>query len=223
VIKGIVHLVFAALGSAMMLLPDANAASVEVTSYFADIPAGAEVPATIETLAKAKSVTLLSSPKIVVEENALGKVEVTQPTQVPGGGHVSLGVSLAIKTSITEKGNVWFSGQITDRSHGGGEKNEKLQTAGFVVREWFFSGYAASGETVLVRTTPATSQAVKDGKKVTSTRELVVYLAFKKLSAAAKPPQAKKPATSTIKKTERTSGSSTKKPSTGSTRKPGRS
>lgn len=165
------------------------AESIEVTSHFADIPAGTEVPGTPDKLAAIKKVNILSGPKVTLLENVAGTVEVVQPTVVPGGGKVSLGVSLSVKTSITEKGNIWFSGNVTDRSHGGGAKTERLETVGFATREWFFSGYTPSGGTVVIRTSPATARTEREGKIVTATRELVVYLHLKKGSP---PPVAKK-------------------------------
>lgn len=172
----------------------AQAASrVNVTTHFADLPAGGEVPATVERLSKTKGATVLSSPTITVMENVAGTVDVVQDTPVPGGGQVSLGVSLTVKTSITERGSIWFSGNIRDRSRGGGEKTEKLETVGFATREWYFSGYTNDGGTVVIRTAPAMSQVIREGKTVTSSRELVAYVKFEKI--AEKAPE-RKPATS---------------------------
>ena len=169
-----------------MLSVVAQAASqVAITTHLADLPAGGEVPATAEKVGKLKGATVLSSPKIVVLENVAGSVDVQQDTPVPGGGQVPLGVSLTIKTSITERGSIWFSGNLRDRSRGGGEKTEKLETVGFATREWYFSGYTSDGGTVVIRTAPATSQVMREGKTVTSSRELVAYLKFDKVAAAA--------------------------------------
>lgn len=180
------------------------ASQVSITTHFADLPAGGEVPTTVEKLSKTKGATVLSSPSITVMENVAGTVDVVQDTPVPGGGQVSLGVSLTVKTSITERGSIWFSGNLRDRSRGGGEKTEKLETVGFATREWYFSGYTSDGGTVVIRTAPATSQVVREGKTVTSSRELVAYVKFEKI--ALKAPE-KKPAT-----TSKTS--TTKKPTT---------
>ena len=184
------------------------AAEIQVTAHFADVPGGVEVPLTPEKLATAKGTTLLSSPQIIVEENVAGQIEITQDTPVPGGGSVPLGVRLEVKTSITEKGNIWFSGNLSDRSRGGGQKTEKLETAGFATREWYFSGYTPNDAIVLVRTTPASARVEKDGKTVTTLRELVVYLKFKKLgvkpavvATKAAPTKTAPPTAKTAKKT----------------------
>jgi hypothetical protein len=178
------------------------ARQIEVTATFADIPAGAEVPATIDRLSKVKNANLLNSPRILVVENAPGKIEIVQETDVPGAKKVGLGVTLDVKASITEKGNIWFSGQITDRSRGGGQKTERLETAGFATREWYFSGWTLNEGTVLIRTAPVTSQVVREGKTIESSRELVVYLQFKKVGASA----------SASKKSSTTSKPAAKKP-----------
>lgn len=177
------------------------AQQIGISATFADLPAADDVPATPDKVAKVKGANILSSPRVVVAENEPGTVEVAQETPVPGGGQVSLGVTLSVKTSVTERGSIWFSGNLRDRSRGGGEKTEKLETVGFVAREWYFSGYTADGGTVVIRTAPATSQSIKDGKTVTTTRELVAYL---KLDKIVEKPVAKKPATppkGTAKKT----------------------
>lgn len=154
------------------------AQSIEVTAHFADVPASAEVPLTLEKLGKVSGANLLSSPSITILEEVVGTIEVVQPISVPGARQVPLGVSVSVKTSVTAKGNIWFSGQLTDRSRGGGGKTERLETAGFATREWYFSGYTTPGGTVVIRTTPATAQVVRDGQTVASSRELVAYLTF---------------------------------------------
>ena len=161
------------------------ARQIEITANFADVPADTEVPATPDKLSKVKSANLLSSPRILVAENALGKFEVVQETPVPGARQVGLGVTLEVKASITEKGNIWFSGQITDRSRGGGQKTERLETVGFATREWYFSGWTSNQGTVIIRTTPVTSQVVREGKTIQSSRELIVYLQFSKVGGSA--------------------------------------
>jgi hypothetical protein len=194
----------------LMLLAGAVPAAQQVTvsAWFADVPGGAEVPATVAKLEKVKGITLLSSPKITVLENIAGTIDIEQNTAVPGGGQVPLGVSLTVKTSVTEKGNIWFSGNLRDRSRGGGEKTERLETVGFVTREWYFSGYTPNAGTVVVRTVPATARVSQDGKVTTTTRELVVYLQFEKLVAKSQPP-ASKPTSS-----KKSTSTSTKKPAT---------
>ena len=182
------------------------AQQIEVVAHFADVPAGAEVPGAPARLSAMKEINLLSSPRITVMENVPGEIEIVQETPVPGGGQVPLGVSLTVKTYVTEKGNIWFSGNLTDRSRGGGEKSERLETAGFATREWYFSGWTPNTGTALIRTTPVSSQVVREGKTVTKSRELVVYLTFTK---SAPPPSAGKKPTTTKKTT--TSKTSTKK------------
>ena len=172
------------------------AQQIEVSAHFADVPAGAEVPSAPARLGETKEVNLLSSPRILVAEKIPGEIEIVQETPVPGGGQVALGVTLSVKTYVTEKGNIWFSGNLTDRSRGGGEKSERLETAGFATREWYFSGWTPNGGTALVRTTPVSSQVVREGKTITRSRELVVYLTFKKI---APPPSTTKKSTSTKK------------------------
>ena len=137
---------------------EAVAAQVAISASFADLPAGTEPPATPDKLTKTKGATILSSPQITVLEETPGTVEITQDTAVPGGGQVPLGLTLSVKTSITERGSIWFSGNLRDRSRGGGEKTEKLETVGFATREWYFSGYTSDGGTVVIRTSPATSR-----------------------------------------------------------------
>jgi hypothetical protein len=173
-----------------------GAQQIEVTAHFADVPGGVEVPATMDKLAKLKGTNLLSSPKIIVAENVPGDIEIVQDTPVPGATQVEIGVSLQVKASVTEKGNIWFSGRMTDRSRGGGQKTERLETAGFATREWYFSGWTPNAGTVLIRTTPVTAQVMREGKTVESTRELVVFLEFKK--------QSSKPATTTKKAPSKT-------------------
>ena len=166
------------------------AQEIAVSAQFADFPAGRDVPSSPEKVAKVKGANILSSPRITVAENVPGTIEITQEAPVPGGVQVSLGVTLSIKSSITERGSIWFSGNLRDRSRGGGEKTERLETVGFATREWYFSGYTEPGGTVVIRTAPATSQSTREGKTVTSSRELVAYLKFDKIT----PPPAKKPA-----------------------------
>jgi hypothetical protein len=85
---------------------------------------------------------------------------------------------------------------LLDRSRGGGEKTERLETVGFATREWYFSGYTTDGGTVVIRTAPATGQVLREGKTVTTSRELVAYLKFDKVQEKL---PAKKPVTPTKK------------------------
>lgn len=203
------RLLFSVLAALISLAGPASAAQqITVSAWFADVPGGAEVPATVAKLEKVKGVTLLSSPKITVVENIAGTIDIEQNTAVPGGGQVPLGVSLTMKTSVTEKGNIWFSGNLRDRSRGGGEKTERLETVGFVTREWYFSGYTPNAGIVVVRTVPATARVSHDGKVTTTTRELVVYLQFEKVIAKPQTP-ATKPASS-----KKSTSTSAKKPAT---------
>jgi hypothetical protein len=179
-----------AIASAAFVFSSSAAEQIGVSAQFADFPAGADVPAGPEKVAKVKGANILSSPRIILAENVPGTIEVSQETPVPGGIQVSLGVTLSIKTSVTDRGSIWFSGNLRDRSRGGGEKSERLETVGFATREWYFSGYTEPGGTVVIRTAPATAQTTRDGKTVTSSRELVAYLKFDKIA----PPPVKKPA-----------------------------
>ncbi len=185
--------------------PSEAAQEIEVIAHFVDVPADVEVPATPNQLAKVKGINLLSSPRIVVVENVMGDIDIVQDTPVPGAMQVELGVSLQVKTSITEKGNIWFSGRLTDRSRGGGQKTARLETAGFATREWYFSGWTPSGETVVIRTTPVTAQVVREGRTIESSRELVVFLELKKLSS--KPAATKKSSSKTKASTKKASPS----------------
>ena len=169
------------------------ARQIEITANFADVPADTEVPAIPDKLSKVKGANLLSSPRILVAENAPGQIDVVQETPVPGARQVGLGVKLEVKASVTEKGNIWFSGQLTDRSRGGGQKTERIETAGFATREWYFSGWTTNEGTVIIRTTPVTSQVVREGKSVESSRELVVYLQLKMVGTSTT--ESKKPST----------------------------
>ena len=169
------------------------ARQIEINATFSDIPAGTEVPATPDKLSKVKNANILSSPRLVVVENEPDKIEIVQETPVPGAKQVGLGVTLEVKASVTEQGNIWFSGQIMDRSRGGGQKTERLETAGFATREWYFSGWTSNEGTVTIRTTPVTSQVIREGKTIENSRELIVHLQFKKVSTSTS--ESKKPAT----------------------------
>ena len=186
----VLSLLFLALGLTASLHA---ARKIEVSTQLIDVPAGTEAPATAEKLADLKSADLLSAPKLIVAENTAGKIEVSQPATVPGGGAATLGVSVEVKTRMTEKGNIWYSGVITDRSRSGGQKTERVETSSFAVRELYFSGWTTNGGTAVLRSAPATSQVTKNGKAVAQARELLVYMKFQTVSEPAAP--AKKPAT----------------------------
>ncbi len=169
----------------------ANAATViEITAKLADVPAGTKLPASAEKLDAMKGVTVISAPQITLAENTGGAIEVAEAVAVPGGAAVPLGVTINIRTKLTENGNIWHSGLVTDRSRSGGEKGERLETSGFATRELYFSGWTPDGGTVVLRTSPATAKTTRDGRDVTSSRELVIYMTLKKRSTSA--PAAKK-------------------------------
>jgi hypothetical protein len=202
--------IFLVASLALVLEQGTEAAQIAISASFADLPAGTEAPATPDKLTKVKGASILSSPRITVTENDPGAVEITQDTAVPGGGQVPLGLTLSVKTSVTERGSIWFSGNLRDRSRGGGEKTEKLETVGFATREWYFSGYTNDGGTVVIRTSPATSQTVKEGKTVTVTRELVAYLKFEKIAEKPATPAKKPTPTASSKKSTVTKKAATK-------------
>lgn len=183
------------------------AQKIEVAAQIADVAAGTELPATAGKLADLKNTDLLAAPRLLVEEGVAGKIEVAQATAVPGGGATALGMTVEVKTRLTEKGNIWFSGVITDRSRSGAQKTERLEVSGFATRELYFSGWTADGGTALLRTAPATAQVIRNGKAVAQSRELVVYLSFHKVNdqggsapAPTQPSSAKKPAKKTARK-----------------------
>lgn len=192
------------------------ATTIEVTAKFADVPAGTEVPAKPELLAKMKGVDVLSAPRVTANPGQPATIEVTQNTAAPDGSVVPLGVTLTIKPTLTEKGSIAFTGKATDRFKHGQREGESLSVQTFVARETYFKGVTTSGSTVLLNGAPATSTAAKkDATTPSKSRELVIYLTFKKVTTEPE----KKPATTkkTEKPTAMSSGSKTssgkKKPS----------
>lgn len=214
-------LLLAILASA---IPCLAATSIHVTARFADVAAGTVVPAKPESLAKVKGVNVLSAPKVMITPGQAATIEVSQSTSTPDGSSVPLGVTLTITPTLTEKGAIAFTGKATDRFKHGQRSGEALSSMTFVARETYFKGVTESGSTVLLNGAPATSSATrKDAATPTKSRELVIYLTFKKVTAeegAKKPPAktsstkptAKKSATP-VKKTSssKSSSSSTKK------------
>lgn len=182
------------------------ATTIVVTARIADVPSGTEVPAKPELLAKIKGVNVLSAPSVTANPGQPATIEVIQNTAAPDGSVVPLGITLAIKTTLTEKGSIAFSGKATDRFKHGQREREGLSVQSFVARETYFKGVTTSGSTVLLTGAPATSSAAKkDDGTPSKSRELVIYLTFKKVT----PEPEIKPAAKT-KSTE----SSSKKTST---------
>jgi hypothetical protein len=195
------HLLLSVFVSAMTC---SAATTIEVTAKFADVAAGTVVPAKPELLGKMKGVDVLSAPKVTTTPGQPATIEVNQGVAAPDGSVVPLGVTLTIKPTLTEKGNIAFSGRATDRFKHGQRESESLSVMTFVAREIAFKGVASSGSTVLLNGAPATSaSAKKDAGTPTKARELVIYLTFKKVVTEEAP---KKPVTKTA-----TSKSSTKK------------
>ena len=179
------------------------ATTIQIEAKFADVPAGTEIPAKPELLAKAKGVNILSSPRVITEPGKSASIEVTQNVAAPDGSEVPLGVSLSITPTLTEKGSIAFSGKATDRFKHGQKAGETLSVLACVARETYFKGTTASGTTILLNAGPSTSTAAKkDGATVVKNRELMIYLSFKKITpepekkAGKKPEAKKKPAAS---------------------------
>ena len=170
------------------------ATTIQVSAKFADVPAGTEIPAKPELLAKTKGVDVLSSPTVITSPGKSATIEVTQSLAAPDGSAVPLGVSLSITPTLTEKGGIAFSGKATDRFKHGQKAGETLNVLACVARETYFKGTTTSGSTVLINAGPSTStSAKKDGETVVKNRELVIYLSFKKLTPEPeKKPVAKK-------------------------------
>ncbi len=180
------------------------ATSIEISAKFADVPAGAEIPAKPELLAKTKGVDVLSSPRVITNPGKAATIEITQSLAAPDGSEVPLGVSLSITPTLTEKGAIAFSGKATDRFKHGQRAGESLSVLACVAREIYFKGTTASGSTILLNAGPSTSAAVKNADSIqTKNRELMIYLTFKKIA----PETEKKPAAK--KKPGTTSGSGT--------------
>ena len=174
------------------------ATTIEISAKFADVPAGTEVPAKPEMLAKTKGVDVLSSPRVITNPGKAATIEITQSLAAPDGSEVPLGVSLSITATLTEKGNIAFSGKATDRFKHGQRDGESLTVLACVAREIYFKGTATSGSSILLNAGPSTlSSAKKDGATQVKSRELVIYLSFKKITAetAKKPEPKKKPGT----------------------------
>ena len=205
-------------------LPCLAATTIEVTAKFADVAAGTVVPAKPESLAKTKGVNVLSAPKVTTTPGQAATIEVNQSTSTPDGSSVPLGVTLTINPTLTEKGGIAFTGKATDRFKHGGQSGAALSSMTFVARETYFKGVTESGSTVLLNGAPATSAAAKKNAATPGkSRELVIYLTFKKVSAdeatkkpttkdSNKKPSTKKSATPEKKSSNsKSSSSSTKK------------
>ena len=168
------------------------ATTIQISAKFADVPAGTEIPAKPELLAKMKGVDVLSSPTVITNPGKSATIEITQSLAAPDGSAVPLGVSLSITPTLTEKGSIAFTGKATDRFKHGQKAGETLNVLACVARETYFKGTTASGSTVLINAGPSTStSAKKDGTTEVKSRELVIYLSFKKIA----PEPEKKPAT----------------------------
>ena len=137
-----------------------------------------------ELLAKTKGVDVLSSPRVITNPGKAATIEITQNLAAPDGSEVPLGVSLSINPTLTEKGAIAFSGRATDRFKHGQRAGESLSVLACVTREIYFKGTAASGSSVVLNAGPSTFSTVKkDGATETKSRELVIYLSFKKITA----------------------------------------
>ena len=187
------------------------ATSIQVSAKFADVPAGTEIPAKPELLAKTKGVDVLSSPTVVTGSGKSATIEVIQNVSAPGGSEVPLGVSLSITPTLTENGNIAFSGKAVDRFKHGQRDGESLTVLSCVAREVYFKGTAASGTSILLNTGAPTAAATKkDGTMQMKSRELVIYLTFKTItSEPEKKSEPKKPVT---QKKSGTSSGGTKSP-----------
>lgn len=184
-------------------LHSAAATQIQVTAKFADVAPGTEIPAKPELLAKAKGVNVLSSPTVLTQPDQSATIEVNQNIAAPDGSEVPLGVSLTVTPTLTEKGSIAFTGKAVDRFKHGQRDGEALTILSCVAREMYFKGTVASGTTVLLRGGASTSSASKKGGSTeVKTRELVIFLSFKKIasepekSAVKKSDSKKKPATS---------------------------
>ena len=204
-------------------LPCLAATTIDVTAKFADVAAGTVVPAKPESLAKMKGVNVLSAPKVTTTPGQAATIEVSQSTSTPDGSTVPLGVTLTINPTLTEKGAIAFTGKATDRFKHGQRSGESLSSMTFVARETYFKGVTESGSTVLLNGAPAISAAAKrDAATPSKSRELVIYLTFRKITAdeaTKKPltkatntkPSSKKPAIPEKKSSSSKSGSSSTK------------
>ena len=179
--------------SLLAIVTDCIAATtIQISAKFADVPAGTEIPAKPDLLAKTKGVDVLSSPTVVTGSGKSATIEITQIVSAPGGLEIPLGVSLSITPTLTEKGTIAFSGKAVDRFKHGQRDGESLTILSCVAREVYFKGTAASGSSVLLNTgAPTSATTKKDGATVVKNRELVIYLTFKKITGE---PEKKKPA-----------------------------
>lgn len=169
------------------------ATTIEITAKFADVPAGTEIPSKPELLAKQKDIEIFSAPRVTVVPGKTAAIEVTQPLDSPDGTPIPLGIALSIKPSLTEKGNISFSGRATDRFKHGQNSGDTLTTVACVSRELYFKGYTTSGSTVILSGGAATSaSSKKEGATVVRTRELMILLTFKKVSIEPEKADAKK-------------------------------
>lgn len=200
------HLLLAVLLSAITC---PAATTIEVTAKFADVASGTEVPAKPELLAKMKGVNVLSAPRVVTNSGQPAAIAVNQDHATPDGSIIPLGVTLSITPTLTEKGSIAFSGRATDRFKHGQREGESLSSMTFIARETYFKGVTQSGSTVLLNGAPATSAAAKkDAATPSKSRELVIYLTFKKVTTE---PEIKKPADTKKKPTKSGATGSTKK------------
>lgn len=180
------------------------ATTIQITAKIADVPAGTEIPAKPELLAKTKGVDVLSSPTILTLSGKAAMLEIKQNISAPGGSEIPLGLSLSITSTLTEKGDIAFSGKAVDRFKHGQHAGESLAVLSCVAREIYFKGSAASGSTIMLNGGPVTA-STKDGAAPAKGRELVIYLTFKKLSdEPAKKPEPKKKAAPSSSKGSKT-------------------
>jgi hypothetical protein len=181
--------------SLLAIASDCTAATtIQISAKFADVPAGTEIPAKPDLLAKTKGVDVLSSPTVVTASGKSATIEITQSLTAPGGPAVPLGVSLSITPTLTENGAIAFSGKAVDRFKHGQRDGESLTVLSCVAREVYFKGSTTSGSSILLNTGAPTAAATKkDGTTQMKSRELVIYLTFKKLtSEPEKGPEPKK-------------------------------
>lgn len=171
------------------------ATTIQVSAKFADVPAGTDIPAKPELLAKTKGVDVLSSPTVTTNPGKSATIEITQSLAAPDGSAVPLGVSLSITPTLTEKGGIAFAGKATDRFKHGQKAGETLNVLACVARETYFKGTTTSGSTVMINAGPSTStSAKKDGATEVKSRDLVIYLSFKKIAPESEKKTGKKPA-----------------------------
>lgn len=188
-------------------LPLHAATTIEISARLADVPAGTEIAASATKLEKIKGVNVLSAPRIVTTPGNSGTIEITQAQSAPGGASVPLGVTLEITPTLDEK-NINFSGRVIDRAIGGKRSEDRVTVLEFATREVYFSGSTNSGQTVLLRTSPAVSKSAGKTPNIKA-RELVILLTFSKRTSEPESPK-KLPAKVATPK----SGTSKKAPTT---------